>query len=82
MEIINSIMNWVMKKRIHDIELFLKYPIEVQNELFSQLVRTARKTEFGKKYGFRDIRNLHEYKERVPIFTYEDFYPYIEKTLK
>lgn len=81
MEIINSIMNWVMKKRIHDIDLFLKYPVEVQKELYTQLVRTARKTEFGQQYGFRDLKNIHEYKARIPIFTYEDFYPYINKLL-
>ena len=59
MEIINSIMNWVMKKkRIHDIELFLKYPIDVQNELFTQLINTAKKTEFGKQFGFGDIKSV------------------------
>lgn len=81
MEIINSIMNWVMKKRIHDIELFLKYPIDVQKEIFANLLKTAKKTEFGKQYGFRDIRTIDEYKEIVPIYTYEKFYPYIEKLL-
>ena len=81
MEIINSIMNWVMKKRIHDIELFLKYPIDVQNELFTQLINTAKKTEFGKQFGFGDIKSVNDYKQRVPIYTYEDFYPYIEKLL-
>ena len=81
MEIINSIMNWVMKKRIHDIELFLKYPVEVQNELFVQLLKTARKTEFGKDFGFKDIKTVREFKQRIPIHTYEDTYPYIEKLL-
>lgn len=74
-------MNWVMKKRIHDIELFLKYPMEVQQELFVQLLRTAKKTEFGLEYGFNDIKSVEEYKQRVPIYTYEDIYPYIEKLL-
>jgi len=67
MEIINSIMNWVMKKRIHDIELFLKYPVDVQKELFSNLIRTARKTDFGKEFAFRDIKTIREFKARVPI---------------
>jgi hypothetical protein len=75
-------MNWVMKKRIHDIDLFLKYPVEVQKELFSSLIRTARKTDFGKEYGFKDLNSIRQYKERVPIYTYEDFYPYIDKLLK
>lgn len=82
MEIINSIMSWVMKKRIHDIELFLKYPMDVQNELFAQLLKTAEKTEFGKEFGFKDIQSTREFKQQVPISTYEDIYPYIDKMLK
>jgi hypothetical protein len=82
MEIINSIMTWVMKKRIHDIELFMKYPVEVQEELIGKLVKTARNTEFGQKYQFRNIRNIHQLKAQVPIHTYEDIYPYIDKLLK
>jgi hypothetical protein len=74
-------MSWVMKKRIHDIELFLKYPHDVQNELFAQLLKTARKTEFGKEFGFKDIKNIDEFKQRVPIFTYEKIFPYVEKLL-
>lgn len=70
-----------MKKRIHDIDLFLKYPFEVQSELFTNLIRNARKTEFGREFGFADIRSLRSYKEQVPIQTYEDIYPYIEKLL-
>jgi len=70
-----------MKKRIHDIDLFLKFPIEVQNEIFTHLIKTARKTEFGREYAFGEIKNLETFKERVPIHTYEDIYPYIEKLL-
>ena len=81
MEIINSIMGWVMKKRIHDINLFLKFPHEVQYELFLDLIRTAKKTEFGKQYGFQDINNLRAFKENVPIHTYEDIFPFIQKLL-
>lgn len=70
-----------MKKRIHDIELFLKYPMEVQNELFTQLLKTAKKTEFGTEFGFSDIKNVDEFKQRVPIYTYEKIFPYIEQLL-
>jgi len=82
MEIINSIASWVFKKRMHQIELFLKYPIEVQDELFKKLVRTAENTEFGKKFGFKDINNREDYRERVKIHSYEEIYPYIEKLLE
>ena len=44
----NSIASWILKKRIHQMELFMKYPNEVQNELLHELIKTASKTEIGK----------------------------------
>ena len=34
--IVNSLASWFLKKRFHQIELFLKYPIDVQNELLEK----------------------------------------------
>jgi len=45
--LINSIASWVLKQRIHQIELFVKYPHEVQEELLMHLVRSAEDTVFG-----------------------------------
>lgn len=82
MAILNSIITWIMKKRIHQIELFMKYPIDVQNELLKKLVNTASQTEWGKKYEYDTIDNLRIFKERVPISTYEDIFPDIERIMK
>jgi hypothetical protein len=46
--IINSFASWVPKQRIHQIELFLKYPNEVQEELLMNLLQSARNTVLGK----------------------------------
>lgn len=75
-------MTWVMKKRIHEVELFMKYPHEVQEELFRKLVYKARNTEFGQQYNFEEIQSYQTFKNRVPIATYEELYPYIDKLLK
>ncbi|QCK13741.1 GH3 auxin-responsive promoter family protein [Mangrovivirga cuniculi] len=81
MDIFNSILSWALKKRIHDIELFMKYPEEVQQEHFFELIETARNTSFGKEYDFKSINSYQEFKERIPIRNYEELYPYIEKLL-
>ena len=52
---LNTVMSWFLKKRIHQIELFMKYPIEVQNETLNSLLNSAKNTEFGKKYDFKSI---------------------------
>jgi GH3 auxin-responsive promoter. len=82
MGLINSILTWVMKKRIHQIELFMKYPHEVQEELFKKLIQQARYTEFGRQYGFESIQSYRQYRERVPVFSYEKLYPYIERLMR
>ncbi len=80
--IINSIASWVLKQRIHEIELFLKYPNEVQEELLINLIRQAENTILGKQYDFESVKTYHTFQERVPISTYEDLEPFIERTRK
>jgi len=68
-----------MKKRIHQIELFLKYPHEVQREWLKKLLYTARGTEWGQKYDFRTIGTPEQFRERLPLQDYEKVKPYIDR---
>ena len=54
----------------------------MQNETLINLLNTAKKTEFGKKYDFQSITNYKTFCERIPITNYEGFYPYIERSIK
>ncbi|MEO1010584.1 MAG: GH3 auxin-responsive promoter family protein [Bacteroidota bacterium] len=78
--IINSIASWLLKKRYHQIELFLKYPGEVQGEVLEQLLAVAEDTEFGKIYDFESISDYETFRERIPVASYEDLEPRIERT--
>lgn len=80
--IINSIASWVLKQRIHQIELFLKYPNEVQDELLINLIRQCDETVIGKKYDFESIKSYQTFAERIPVSSYEDLEPMIEETRK
>ena len=71
-----------MQKRIHQIELFIKYPNEVQEELFKKLLYTARATEFGLHYDFANIQTYEQFKERIPVQTYENIFPNIERMMR
>ncbi|MFM2206228.1 MAG: hypothetical protein RL213_203 [Bacteroidota bacterium] len=82
MALLNSILTWWMKKRIHQIELFLKYPNEVQSEWFRRLLDSAKNTEWGQRYDYRSIRTEQEFRERVPVQNYDSLKPFIDRTLK
>jgi hypothetical protein len=78
--IINSIASWILKKRIHQIELFMKYPMEVQEEILFGLLKSAENTVLGKKYDYQSIKNYQTFNERIPVSTYEDLEPIISQT--
>ncbi len=81
MPIINSILSWWMKKRIHQIELFMKYPHEVQRDWLTRLIDSAMYTEWGVKYDYHSIQTLEDFKKRVPIQNYDTLKPFIQRLM-
>jgi hypothetical protein len=77
----NSIFAWVMKKRLHQIDLFRKYPLEVQNELFERMLQHAAKTEFGLSHGFSDIHSYDAFRAAIPLQDYDTMRPLIDRLM-
>ncbi|GAL73675.1 putative auxin-regulated protein [Nonlabens ulvanivorans] len=77
--LINSVVSWFLKKRIHDMELFMKHPQELQNNLLMDMICFARHTEVGKKYGFADMKSYRDFADRVPLGNYNDVQDDIER---
>ncbi|MGZ4043900.1 MAG: GH3 auxin-responsive promoter family protein [Bacteroidia bacterium] len=71
-----------MKKRMHQIELFMKYPIDVQHEWLYSLLSDAKDTEYGQKFDFSNIKSYEQFKAIVPVNDYESLKPYIDRTRK
>jgi len=74
---INSIVSWLNTKRLHQIDLSMKYPFDVQRETFFKLIEKAEDTEWGKKYGYRSIKSFEDFQKRVPVQDYEDIKKFI-----
>ena len=55
MSIFNSIAYAVMKSRHTEVERTINNPIEVQNDVFHQLIAAGKNTEWGKKYDYGNI---------------------------
>ncbi|MDA9257048.1 GH3 auxin-responsive promoter family protein [Flavobacteriaceae bacterium] len=79
---LNTVTTWFLKKRMHQIELFKKYPLEVQNEVLISLLKSAKNTEFGIKYNFNSINNYSSFSKNIPLTDYESFFKYIERSIK
>ena len=79
MSLLNSIASWLMKKRMHQIDLFIKYPHEVQDEWLQQLLKEGAKTEFGKLHELSQIKTYDQFCSKVPLQDYESLKPMIER---
>jgi hypothetical protein len=79
---VNSIISWFLKKRKHQMELFLKYPTDVQDELLMRLVQFAKSTEFGEEHNFSSIYGYEDFAKQIPIQKYESIQPLIERCRK
>ena len=82
MGIIDSIGNLFMKSRIESLERSVNHPHDTQEEVLHQLLNTAQDTAFGKRHGFGSIRSYEQFRKQVPLNSYEDLFPYIERLLQ
>ncbi|MBV42663.1 MAG: hypothetical protein CL834_06480 [Crocinitomicaceae bacterium] len=76
----NSAFSWFIRKRMYSIDLVRRQPVEVQRGLFNNLVMEGRRTSFGREAGFGSIRNWRDFKRIVPIRTYDELKPWIDRS--
>jgi len=53
--------------------------VEDQEGILEDLIKTGRKTDFGKDHNFDAVQTYNDFKAAVPIRDYEQFKPYINK---
>ncbi len=82
MSLINEVIGFFIKRRQARIAEFKQFPIETQNEIFTKLIERARFTAFGQQHRFAEIKTVKQYQEMVPVVSYEEHFPWIERTLK
>ena len=81
MPIINKIASLVTKKRIKTIERMIQAPMEHQEQVLKFILKKTQNTLFAKDHNLSPKDNIESFRRKVPIRKYEDFYPYIHKSL-
>ncbi len=76
---LNSAFNWFIRKRMVQLDLVRTNPVEMQRALFSRLMASGKMTQFGEEHGLKDVRYLREFRRQVPIRTYDEIKPWIDR---
>lgn len=82
MLIVHKIASWYLGRRLERLRSEIEHPLAYQEEVFLHLQRKAKDTEFGLKHGFADMMTIETFQQRVPVSSYEDIFPSIERAIK
>ena len=84
MKAIISLIDFIM---IHEGKNTLRYikkeslKENANEETLLKILKDNKNTEYGKKYDFANIHSFEEYKAKVPLSTYDNYYPYIKRMI-
>ena len=81
---ITKIINKVaFSRRVRQIKRYASHAAEIQQEQLDALVHRARRTAFGRQYGFSDAGfDYKRFSATVPLVTYDEIKPWIERMLQ
>lgn len=79
MPIVNNLMQKIIKLRIPQIEYFMNNPLEVQQDVFNDLIKSAKDTIWGQFYDYKSINSWEDFNQRVPINDYNTLLPFFER---
>ncbi|MCU0472979.1 MAG: GH3 auxin-responsive promoter family protein [Bacteroidales bacterium] len=79
MPIVPSMVRWLNAGRLKQIKHFKKNPAEIQKETLCRLLEKGSSTEWGKKHNYSSISSIKEFQSRVPVQTYEELIPFVER---
>lgn len=82
MKILSPAISRLARLRQGRIDAWVNEPIAAQREILQDLITHGQYTEFGRKYGFKEIFTIRHFKQAVPIQEYDDIKPYIERLME
>jgi hypothetical protein len=70
------------KKIYRKTQIWATNPIETQRKVFENLIKQAKKTQFGIDHHFDQIKTFEDFTKNVPVRDYEGLKPYVDKVVK
>lgn len=79
---VHAILKRMLKKSAASFMKCIAESKSFQSYYLNRVVQANQDTVYGRKYAFKNIRSVSDYREQVPLITYEDIAPYIEQMKK
>lgn len=81
MDILTKTISLLFRRRQKMIESFAEDTDRIQQRQLRALLKAASQTEWGLKHDYKHIRTYDDFARRVPLQTYDDVKPYVERMI-
>ncbi len=82
MKLLSPAISRFARFRLWSIEQWLTDPLKAQHHVWQDLLAAGQYTEFGRRHRFSQVQSLADYKQAVPIQTYDDAKPFIDRMMQ
>ncbi len=77
--LVNSMLGYMAYGRLKQWKKYATVPGRIQDEQLSFLLKRGARTEYGRQYGFGELKNYESFARRVPLTDYGMLHPYIQR---
>lgn len=74
-----KLISKLFDSRLKEIDLYATAAESIQEKVLRRLLNEASDTEWGKQYGYKHIKDYEDFKNKIPIQTYEEIKGYVER---
>ncbi|MCQ2479483.1 MAG: GH3 auxin-responsive promoter family protein [Clostridia bacterium] len=64
-----------------EIKHYTKDPLKAQKKVLKKIIRRNKNCELGKKLNLKDVKSIEDYQRIVPLSTYADYEPYVDRMI-
>lgn len=63
-------------------DYYTTHAMETQERILMEILKRNKNCELGKKYDFANIHSIEEFQDKVPLSTFEDYAPLIDRMVE
>lgn len=82
MSLVNNMVLSFIRPILNHFDLGKNTPEAVQQQMLKQFIRCGSETLFGQEHLFSTINSYNDFIKNVPVRTYDEFVPYIDRLRK
>lgn len=78
---ITNIAHKYLDFKYREVDRFINNPVYTQEKILSYLLRNGEQTYIGQQFQFSNIKDKDDFRNKLPVFHYEDLRPYLDRIL-